>query len=230
MAQEPVAAGDKTDKLIYRHESSLGLNINSNGWGAGYRWGKHYTGRIRRMLDFDLVKMKNSKEVRVVNANIQNSKSFIFGKLNALSILRTGVGTQNVLFGKESTSSVEIRYSLFVGASWGLAKPIYLKIINDPASQYVTYEQFDPQKHSVYNIQGRAPYSYGLDKLKIHPGLYGKFALSFEYGAEDEYTKIIETGCIFDFYPKPVEILVFNKPQPLFFTLYASIIMGRKWF
>ena len=64
-----------------RNESFFGVNINSHGWGLSYRKGKHVTGTLKRMMDFDYVSYRHPKEVKLQNRSASNnSKSYYYGK------------------------------------------------------------------------------------------------------------------------------------------------------
>ena len=47
-------------------------------------------------------------------------------------------------------------------------------------------ERYDPNNplQNSNTIVGRAPFIDGLDKIGLHPGLYGKFGFNFEFGSE----------------------------------------------
>ncbi|MCC6691227.1 MAG: hypothetical protein IT235_06800 [Bacteroidia bacterium] len=221
--------------VIYRNEAVFGVLAHSNGFGAIYRRAKHVTADRKRVLEIEFVNMSHPKEVKSINPYFENSKGFYYGKLNSILIPRVGVGFQNVLFRKAERRSVEIRYSTYIGASIALAKPVYLEILqktNTPSEFNLSTERYDPSnpQHSFDNIYGRAPYFTGFDQLKIYPGAYVKLGLSFEYGDTRSDVKVIETGLVFDMYPKVVPIMAYATNYQIFPTLYISFIYGKKWF
>jgi hypothetical protein len=221
--------------VIYRNEATFGLLAHSNGFGGTYRRAKHVTGTRKRVLEIEFVSMSHPKEVKSVNPYFENSKGFYYGKLNSILIPRIGIGFQNVLFRKAERKSVEIRYSTYLGASFALAKPVYLEILqktNTPSEFNLSTERYDPSNplHSFGNIYGRAPYFTGFDQTKIYPGMYAKFGLSFEYGDLRSDIKVIEIGMTFDVYPKVVPIMAYTTNYQVFPSLYISLIYGKKWF
>jgi len=220
-------------KLLYRNEMSIGGIVHSNGFGANFRRGQHVTGTRKRVLEIELVNYRHPKEVKTVNPAFDNAKGFYYGKLNSLLILRPGIGYQNVIFSKPEKSGVEIRYVTFIGGSIGLAKPVYLQILKrTPIDNYydLATEKYDPALHFPDNIYGRAPYFKGFDEMKIYPGGYAKFGLTFEYGAFDDAVKAIETGVCVDLYPKVVPLMATQRNQQVFVSLYLHFLYGRKWF
>lgn len=220
-------------KLLYRNEMSGGLIAHSNGFGANFRRGQHVTGTRKRVFEVEFATYKHPKEVKTVNPAFDNAKGFYYGKLNSVFLLRPGVGYQNVIFSKPERSGVEIRYVTFLGGSLCFEKPVYLQILKrTPIDNYydLATEKYDPAVHYPDNIYGRAPYFKGFDEMKIVPGGYAKFGLTFEYGALDDAVKAIETGVCVDVYPKVIPIMATQRNQQVFVTLYLHVLYGRKWF
>ncbi len=219
--------------LLYRNEANGGLIINSHGFGINYRRCKHITAARKGVWEFDLVNYRHPKEIKVTNPFYDNAKGYYYGKLNSFFILRSGVGFQNVMYTKPEKNGVEIRYVAFIGASIGLAKPVYLEILYDnpvPGTKLVVTEKYDPEKHFPDNIYGRAPFVRGLGELGIRPGGYAKVGLNFEYGPLDTEIKSLEVGFITDVYLTPVEIMATERKQMVLLSLYLQFSMGKKWF
>ena len=217
--------------VLYRNESSFGIYAHTaGGIGLAYRRGKHITAKRKRMFEVETQNFKHPKEIKSVNSYFENSKGFIYGKLNSFLVIRPGVGYQNVLYQKSDKKSVEIRYSYFVGASLGFAKPVYLEIIRDPREGIVSTEKYNPEEHSIDVIYGKAPFFKGIEKTKIHPGGYAKIALSFEYADRYNSIKAIETGAVLDVYATPLPMMAYVPKQQVFVSLYLKIIWGKKWF
>lgn len=219
--------------LLYRNEANGGVIINSHGFGLNYRRGKHITGARKGIWEFDFVNYRHPKETKVTNPFYDNAKGYYYGKQNSFFIIRSGVGIQNVIYTKPQKNGVEIRYVAFVGASIGLAKPIYLEILYDnpvPGTKLVVTEKYDPEKHFPDNIYGRAPFSRGLSEIGIRPGAYAKVGLNFEYGPMVEEIRFVEVGFITDVYLTPVKIMATEREQVVLLSLYLQFSMGRKWF
>lgn len=222
---------DVSEKLIYNSEKSYGLIINSKGWGVNYRYAKNLNALKKIIYEGDLVSQRHPKEVKYSTGVSRESKSFVYGKLNSVVSLRSGVGLQRTLFGKENTTSIEIRYSLIGGASFGFAKPVYLEIYLpslDPDRTYTKIEKYNPSIHNLDNIKGRAKFGRGLSQTKIYPGLFAKFAMQFEYSTEDDFLKFIELGAIVDIYPKPIPQMAHTKMYSWLLSAYVSFNFGNK--
>lgn len=217
--------------VLYRNESSFGLYVHSaGGLGLSYRRGRQVHSKRKRMFEIEAQNFKHPKEVKSVNSLFENSKGFVYGKLNSYLIIRPGVGYQNILYQKSDKKSVEIRYSYFLGATLAFAKPVYLEIIRDPQDPIVSTERYDPEIHPVQDIYGKAPFFTGIDKTKIHPGGYAKVALSFEYADRYNGIKAIETGAVLDVYPTALPMMAYTKKQQVFVSLYLKLVWGKKWF
>ncbi len=227
--------------VLYRNEASFGvLAHSSGGFGLNYRRGKHVTAKRKRILEFEAVNIRHPKEVKTVNPYFENSKGFYYGKMNSVFILRPGFGYQNTLFRKADVKSVEIRYIYMIGPSLAFAKPVYLEILHDTPQPFIfdlTTEKYNPgnPNHSFDNIYGRAPYFKGFEEMKVYPGLFAKFGLSFEFADLHDDLKVIETGITVDAYPKIIPIMASTtnspvKNQQVYTSLYLSFIFGKKWF
>lgn len=229
------AASQPSDdvKVLYRNEMSGGFIIHTGGFGVNFRRGKHVTGFSKRILELEMVNMRHPKEVKIVNDIFDNSKGFFYGKLHSMLILRPGIGLQKVIYTKPEKNGVEIRTVTSFGLSLGLAKPVYLEILHQtqqPFEYELSTEKYDPEKHDIDDIYGRAPYFKGFEEMKIFPGGYARFGLNFEYGAYDDDVKALETGIIVDVYPKVVPLMAHSKNQQVFVSLYLNFLYGRKWF
>ena len=224
--------------VLYRKEASGGLNIHTNGFGLTFRKGWHKTGYTRNMLDIEFVSMRHPKQYKLANQYFDNSKPFFFGKLNFAYMLRGGYGQQKILFSKGERSGVEVRYSYYVGASLGITKPVYLEVIvpYDTIPYTITkkYDPNDPLFQSPIFISGPGPYFEGFNQLKIYPGGYAKFGVSFEYAGWHDKITAIEVGIVADAHPKAIPIMAENPTQGIFnnrvlVNFYINLLWGKKW-
>jgi hypothetical protein len=217
--------------VLYRHEASFGVFMHSaGGVGLAYRKGEHVTAKRKRMFELEETNFKHPKEIKSVNSYYANSKGYIYGKLNSVLLIRSGVGFQNVLYQKTDKKSVEVRYSYFVGVTLAFAKPVYLEIKKNNTTTIPTTERYNPDIHKIEDIYGKAPFFTGIEKMALYPAGYAKFALSFEYGDRYNSIKAIETGVVVDVYPKALPLMAFSKQQQLFVSIYLKMIWGKKWF
>ncbi|MBK6965913.1 MAG: hypothetical protein IPH20_18790 [Bacteroidales bacterium] len=220
------------DNILFTREMNGSIIIHSHGWGLEYRIGKSLTVDKTLMLEVDLLEMKDAKEIKSINPFFTNTRSYIYGKMNAMYVLRTGLGQQHTLNRKPYFGGVELRLFYFGGLSVAFAKPVYLEIIKlDPASyRYITVtERYNPDSHFPDNIYGRAPFTKGFDKLKPYPGGYIKAGLGIDFGTINQKPKTVEVGAVLDLYAKPVPIMAFKDANQFFLTLYVSFGFGKRY-
>lgn len=221
--------------VLFRKEMSFGGMIHSQGWGLFFSRGKNKTAFTRQVVELELATMKNSKEIRTLNPYFANSKSYIFGKLNHVYLLRATLGENRLLNRKPYWGGVELRYFYHGGISLGFTKPIYLYIINylplnNLFFEYnLTTEKYDPERHYLDNIYGRAPFNNGLNEIGFHPGILLKSGISFEYGTLNQRIKGLELGLVGEYFPGGIQIMALNDKTNLFFTFYLKIRFGKRY-
>lgn len=224
-------ANGQDPNVLYRNEMSFGVFAHSRGFGLNFMRAKHVTGTRKRLLEIEALNMKHPKEIKVSN-NADNSKRFNYGKLNSILLFRAGVGYQTTIFKRADRKSVEIRSAYFLGANVTFAKPNYILVYRESASgnKFQESVKYDPEVHTIDSISGKGPMLDGLGELKVYPGFYAKANLSFEYAPFSNKVKAIETGVIFDYYPKALPIMAHNPAENFIVTLYVGFVFGKKWF
>ena len=231
--ETPALEEDQT--MLYNYEASGGFFYHTGGPafppGLIYRKSKRVTGYKKKFYEIEFLTMKNPKEIKLPNPYVENGKPYSYGKLNTFLIFRGGVGMQHTLFGRNQHSGVEVRYLYSGGLSAGLTKPIYLEILKQqaPFEYEIVVERYDPEKHFVDNIYGRAAFTYGLDEMKFYPGGYAKFALSFEYGTGSTDVKTVEAGIVADYFGQTIPIMAYVDNRSYFVNLYVALTWGGKW-
>ena len=217
--------------VLYRNEMSFGVFAHSRGFGINLIRAKHVTGTRKRLLEVEALNMKHPKEIKVSN-NTNNSKRFVYGKLNNILLFRAGVGYQTTLFKRSDRKSVEIRTSYYLGGNLTFAKPSYVLVYRKTitGTSYSESVRYNPEVLSIDSIAGKGPLIDGLSEIKVYPGLYAKLNLSFEYAPFSNKVKAIETGVIFDYYPKALPIMAHNPAENFIVTLYVGFVFGKKWF
>ena len=224
-----------SDSVLLEKEMTAGFILHSSGWGMEFRIGKNVTAFKKRMFEFDFVEIKSPKEVRVINPYFSNAKSYIYGKLNNIYLLRGGWGQQHLLNSKPYWGGVEVRAFYSGGLSLGLGKPVFLHIINLVSiSQYyfeyeLSTEKYDPEEHFRDNIYGRAAFVKGFDQIKLYPGIYMKAGFNFEFGSYTSAIKSLEVGASLDIFPNPIPLMAYNDPHYWFLNVYLSISFGKRF-
>ncbi len=226
-----LAFGQKEDKrdhtVGYHHIFYSGVQINTHGWGGGVRRGYHKTVKRKRLYEAELTTLKHPREVKLLPAD--GSSGFVFAKLNSAYNLRLGLGDHNIISFKPFGEGVELKTIYSFGFTSTFLKPNYYYMIYGD-NQLATLERFDPDRHDVFNIVSSGPYFKGFGEMTVQPGIFGKFALNFEYAAERTSIRSLEVGAVIDGYYRNVEILAFTDNYPVFVSLYLSLQYGRKWY
>jgi hypothetical protein len=218
-------------KILFRREQTGFIMVHSGGFGLGYRNGKSKTYFRKFIWEIDGLNIKHPKEFKIASY-WQNSKNFIYGKLNELYVLRGGVGQQHVLNGKPYWGGVEVRIFYSGGLLMGFTKPQYMYIVNyeSDGSYSFSIERFDPDIHDITTIYSRAPFFKRFDHIGVYPGAYAKAGLSFEYGADDKFVKTLECGAFLDAFYKNVPIMAKQKNNFLFLNVYIAFHLGKRKF
>jgi hypothetical protein len=229
--EEPVALSDTLDNVLLEHQWSLGIHINSNGWGIKFRKGRNLAALKQFMWELEFTTYKSAKEVKTINPYYSDSKSFVYGKMNYIYFLRGGVGFQHILNRKPYWGGVQLSYLYYGGISVGMAKPVYLFIIHSTSTtEYqVIEERYDPKTHFLDNIYGRGAFLTGILNTEFHPGVYVKGGLDFEFGTRNRAIKALEIGAILDYSPLAIAIMAYNSKQSLFLTAYLSVCFGKRY-
>ncbi len=220
--------------IVYRNSVYGGAILHTNGWGAHLTFGKFKTAFKSRILQFEVVGIKHEKEIRTYYPYSDDSRSYIYGKLNSFFVFRPTYGMRKTVFDKIRKSGVAIGYNWRIGPSLGFTKPVYLEILVDDANtggfDDVIVERYDPEMHFKENILARASWFKGLDDLKFHPGIHGAFGINFEYDSERSGISGIEVGTTIDYYPiEEIEIMAFAENRNLFLNFYLNLQFGKKF-
>lgn len=230
-AQIDIGVDTSKNVLLFK-EASGGIILHTQGWGLTFSKGYNKTAFKKRMLTFELVGMQSQKQIRTINPYFTNAKSYIYGKLNSVFILRASYGIHRLLNRKPYWGGVELRFFYMGGISVGFAKPVYLYILKPSPIFYeytISEERYDPYEHFVDNIFGRASFTQGFNQLSVYPGINVRIGLDFDYGVYRTKVKSLEVGAILDVFPIPIEIMAFNDPNYFFLTLYLNFNFGKRY-
>lgn len=245
VAQDVTEADTVDMGILMRREYAGNIMVHTLGYGLGYRFGTNKTFYKSRMFEFDLLEMKAPNQTKRYNLNFPNPRSYVYGKLNNLYIVRAGIGQQLLLNRKPYWGGVEVRAFYYGGLDIGLAKPVYLyinyySVADNGNGLYVdktVLERYDPARHftdigsgpePLTDIYGRGPILSGFSKMKIYPGVYAKGGFNFEFSAQNDRIKSIELGAALDVFPKPVPVMAFRDANYFFITGYLSFHLGKR--
>jgi hypothetical protein len=218
------------ERILLKKEYTGGIIAHNLGFGINFRIGRNKTFFNSRIIDIAIVSMKHPKQVRVINPYYYNSRSYVYGKLNHVYMLRGGYGYKKLLNRKPYWGGVELRLLYQGGISIAFAKPVYLYFW-DESYAFIKEEMYNPENfyHSSEYIYGRAPFVSGLDKIKIYPGIFVQAGLNFEFGKLNSKIRALEGGATLEYFPIPIPIMAFNPEQSLFATFYLNFQLGKRY-
>lgn len=228
--EEPEGYDSIADRILLKKELTGGATIHVLGMGANFRKGVNKTFFKSRIFELEFVSMKHPKQVRLINPYYYNAKSFVYGKLNHVYILRAGYGFKKLLNRKPYWGGVELRVLYMGGLSIAIAKPVYLYFWDETIS-FIKEEKYNPDNpfHDEEYIYGRAPFTDGLGELKVYPGIFAKAGLNFEFGSLNSKIRALEAGGVVEFFPIAIPIMAFNPPSDLIFTFYINFSLGKRY-
>ncbi|MFT4525058.1 MAG: hypothetical protein ACI85F_001210 [Bacteroidia bacterium] len=218
--------------ILLKQEFTGGIMLHSQGWGINLRRSKNKTFKRKRVIELDVVSVTHPKEIKIPGSGNESFQSYVYGRTFQVLMTRLGYGRQNTLY-ERFDKGLEIRYLYIVGFSAAWAKPVYLEIIdrNDQTGRVesVRYD-YDNPLHRKDNILGASSFFKGFEKMVIHPGLYGKVGISFDYAKKQRSISTIEAGVIVDAYFDVVEQMAVARNNQVFVNLYISLNFGAKWY
>jgi hypothetical protein len=219
---------NEQQKIFIRNERSLGILINTDGFGLSYREGKRVNFLNKRLIEFDFGTLKHPKEVKLSNPSYETPGTFVFGKLNSVFYLRGGFGHQREIYKKADLGGVAVRLFYSGGAVIAFCKPIYYKIMKPLSSNTfeIVEEKFDVKKLDPSMIYSKSPFTKGFNEIKVIPGLYIKAGFNFEYSKQDKIIHAIELGAQLNLFPKEIPIMATASNKAIFFSLFVSYRFG----
>lgn len=221
--------------FLYKRYWQAGAGLHNLGWQLHARTGFNKSVKHDFILEFDFVRGKHPKEIRISNPAFSNPRPYVYGKQNDLFFAHLGGGRTSLIFDKSPINGVEVRYLLSGGLSLALLKPIYLDILvprnnaPDPTTFITVTEQYDPDRHFTSNIFGAAFFTQGLNQTNITPGIYGKLGLVFEWGYYAESIKTFEAGVMVDAFPQALPVMAFAENRSLFVSFFLNVQLGKRW-
>jgi hypothetical protein len=215
--------------LSYNKHNAFGLELRSNGYGFFYERGKMTSPRWANIYGFEITEIMHPKEERSSSAQgFLLGNSFKFGKLNNFYQVKLGYGRQYIFGQKGNKNGVAVIGSVMGGLSVGLQKPYYLQVNDNGTDRNITYNKQDSALFVSNSIVGSAGFTKGWSEVKVRPGLYAKTSLRFDFGSYNESISALEIGFSAEGYSKPIEQMLFNKANRLFYQAHVGIVFGNR--
>jgi hypothetical protein len=220
---------------VPRKELTYGINFNTNGGiigGVALRSSRTLKDKWQHFWGVEIVEVKHPKESKYLG---QAGDVFVLGKTNYLFVIRPEYGREYIFFKKAPESGVEVNGIVAAGPSLGLLVPYYIDYDingkqgsnNQPNVQRVRYDPLGAHADANY-IFGSAGVLAGLNETNVNFGAHLRTAVSFEYGRFQENITGIETGFLFEAFPKTLVMLPEAQNYQLFSSVYLTLYYGRR--
>ena len=229
-------------EILYPNELSFGLGLHARGWTLFGNYAKVKPGNKKNLYQLEFVEIKHPKEVRQTSEyNLERfgynpPRQYAFGKINNFYALHLTSGVKRVIGQKAEKNGIEIQWMYLFGGSLGFLKPYYLDLIepNDsPVGFDVVETKYEGDTANNFLdktfIYGSSGFGRGLGEIRINPGIHAKTGLNFDWGSANTVIKSLEVGLSGDFYIKPVDIMALENNKPVFFYLYLTMQLGKRW-
>lgn len=214
-------------RAFYRTMNMYGGYLHTRGLGGYYRRGWRQSGFVNKIYNVEFLNVNHPKQFKV--ETVIGSQGYFEGKINSVFFLRNSFGWQKTWFDKEVKRGVRVSSFFLFGPTLGFAKPIYMNVQYTETGVRAT-ERYDYNKHTTQTtIRGRAPFLIGINETDIYPGLHLKMALNFEYSADDENIRSLETGFNFDAFPTEIPIMASTYNDSFYLTLFIGLHLGRRY-
>jgi len=229
--------------IVYRYENAFDFSLHTHGFMLGYNTGRIQTFNSTKYYHFSIGYMRDPRERRQ-NKNIplanMTSKSFSYGKLNSMYVLRAGIGKKKYLSEKAKRKGIAIGYSYEVGPAVAMLKPNYLYLLFSETQNGTLVDDLRAERYTAENadvfldynrIFGGAGFSRGWKDLTFTPGLQARGGILFSLGAYDKYVKMLEVGVMADLFIKKIPILIETEAvsnKPYFINLYLTLQLGSR--
>lgn len=215
-------------RQVYDRDLTFGIMLNTQGYGVNARYGLLTSGYNKQAIELDIVNIRHPKENKTYPDALGNPSGFVFGRLSALYVVRTGYYRENILHDKTDQGTVSVSYFYSGGVSWGFLKPIYVQVQTQESNNFVVEERYDPTTPDRI-IRGQAGFFRGINETIIRPGLYVKTGFYFDNHERDERIRGAEIGIILDAFLNDMTIMHDARNNFVFFQLYLAINFGKKW-
>lgn len=253
------ASGNKTaatPKVVIKKpkpihtELSVGYRLNSDGWSIfadkGYVRSEETKLRDQfydlRVFQVEFGEHKDPaqhKKKYQDNGSGEQTKPFVFGKVNNFYALKLGYGVRKLFAGKPEPGTVSIHWFATGGLSVGLEKPYYLEAYAPQDNvggggplvrQSIKYSEANREYFlNDYYIVGGSGFTKGISEIKFVPGLHAKLGLHFDFAANKKTVLAVETGASAEVYSRKVQLMARDEGKPYFFNIFASIQFGKRW-
>lgn len=221
---------DELIDYLYKKNWNFGPQVSTNGFSLGFSYERNQTFKFKQGVHLLIGDLRGGNETRRTNSIYENSRSYVFGKINLLFSTRLGYSSSWLLFERKRIRGVTIRYNFILGPSCGIIKPIYLKI-KEPYTQIPEPEAMDlrykPDLHHGENIIGRSTIWKGFQESSFELGAFAKTGFQFDFSPKSEKITAVEIGIQLDYFKRKVDLFYIGNNKNIFVGFYAALQFGK---
>lgn len=214
---------------VRRHHANLGGKLMTSGVGIEFNYLYSVRTKTRLGIQSQIGTLNSKREAKIENPLYQDSKAYIFGKLNNTYTLSLGIELERELYEIKRKNGVQISTLISGGALFGKLVPNYVYIrdpYNDDKSVKPTLEKYDPENQKIEYVYGRASYFEGLNESQKLCGYYGDLGFLFNIARKQKYTFGLKIGGRVDHFNHSFVIFYRGSNYQTFTSLYTSLIIG----
>tara|TARA_R110001599_G_scaffold293529_4_gene497412 strand:+ start:2017 stop:2745 length:729 start_codon:yes stop_codon:yes gene_type:complete len=205
----------------YEIENVFGASHASNSGLVSSLFWRHSNSFDKKNLAHYGVELANTRHPRESRQTTITGSSFVIGKSNYLVSIRPYYGREKVLFQKSQQQGVRISAMVSAGPTLGLETPYYVNYRGRK-------EQYDPNRHSVNNINGTSGPLKGLFESKIVPGLHLKTSMTFETNSTKNRVFGIQAGFILEAFTRKINILPEAENKNVYSAAFIAVYFGKR--
>ena len=213
--------------IVYHKSFVFGAKLISDGYGIFLEKGIAKSVKKSTLFQLEISERKSIKEEKTTSY-FSNSVPYIYGKQNFFYPVKLGIQQEILLGNKSNKNGVSVTGNYGGGISAGLLRPYYIQVQQNTGVNYIKYNSADSADFLTGKIYGGPNLSKGWSDLTVVPGLYGKAAVRFDYGAYNEIVSALEVGVTGEYYSKKIPQMVYNKEKQFFFSAYVAVLFGKR--
>lgn len=226
---------------LYTHSRQYIVKLSPTGIQLAYRFGSMPNFYTNEYYQFEIGQIRHPREMsgglQSIKASISNGffKNYTYGKQNSLYTLRASQGKTVFLSDKIFEKNVLVGYTYRYGVSAGIIKPYYVQVMKESdgffSRDYENIKYTEDTRDQFLNdedIYGKSPFKYGLNEMRLVPGIHGQGGMIFDWSRDQSTILATEIGLMADFYFSSIPLMVDHSDKPFFLNLYISLHLGKR--
>lgn len=209
----------------------LGASMKNNGWGLNYEYQTNFRAGIKTSWEVEFNTLKHSKEVNVVNPNARNPRTYVYGKLNKVGLIKIQKGLIKQVTDFNSNQHIHLSLGISGGLTIAALKPVYLDIYHSNSTNdgLVIAERYNPAEHvDQFDILGNSKSKYGWNELSFKWGMQVKPSVNLHWGGLTGTSKILKVGLMGEYFPSGLPIMAKTDNPKFYFSLFTSFLIGSE--